>query len=123
MNYNVFAYGFYLLMMIIIIVFVGKFFHTNGRIFILNLFRGNIVSTDVVNNLLLVAYYLFNIGYALVTLRYWEQITSLDMLIADISHNMGTLILILSVTHYVNLTAIYCLSKSTSFLISKPFQS
>ncbi len=123
MNYNLFAYGFYLLMMIVIIVFVGKFFHSNGRVFISNLFRGNVILTDIVNNLLRIAYYLFNIGYALVTLRCWEQITSLSMLIADISENMGLLILILAGTHYVNLIVIYFLSKSTSFLISKPFQS
>jgi hypothetical protein len=114
MNYNVLAYLIYLFLMIIIIVFVGRLFYRNGRIFILALFRGNDTLTDHVNHILLVAYYLFNIGYAFFTLRHWERITNIQLLVSGISGNMGTLVFILAFMHYVNMLLIYYLSRKKS---------
>ena len=124
MNYNIAAYLIYLILTIFIIVYVGKLFYKNGRIFILALFKGDASRTDIVNNMLLIAYYLFNIGYALMTLRHWDKILSIESLIAAISVNMGVLIFILASTHYVNMMLIYYLSRSKSLTItSKSFQS
>ncbi|RYE55182.1 MAG: hypothetical protein EOP48_10745 [Sphingobacteriales bacterium] len=111
MTYNITAYLFYIILMVFIIVIVGKAFHRNGRVFILSLFRNNSELTDTVNNLLLVAYYLFNIGYAFVTLRYWDTILTLPMLVESLAVNMGLLILILATTHYCNMLGIWILSK------------
>jgi len=86
-------------------------FHSNGRVFILKLFKGETEATDTMNNILLIAYYLFNIGYAFLQLKMWEQIVSLPQLIASLSEQIGILILILAVTHYFNMLLIYMLSK------------
>lgn len=118
MNYNIAAYLFYLVMMIFIIVFVGRLFHKNGRIFILSLFEHDSEMTDKVNNILLIAYYLFNIGYAFVTLRHWEKGLNLQTLISSVGENTGILIFILSVTHYFNMGMIYFLSKHKSLFIT-----
>ena len=124
MNYNVAAYVVYLNLMIFIIVWVGRLFYRNGRIFILGLMKGDTATTDHLNNILLVAYYLFNIGYAFVKLRFWQRIDSLGMLVSSISNNMSVLIFILASTHYVNMALIWYLSRSkkSSFTI-KTFQS
>ena len=122
MTYNVGAYIIYLVLMVFIIGYVGRYFYNNGRIFILALLNDNTSLTDYINRLLLVAYYLFNIGYAFIKLRNWQRITSLETLLSSLSMNMGVLILILALTHYVNMGAIYFLSKSNS-LINKSFQS
>ena len=124
MNYNVTTYFIYLFMTIFIIVFVGKYFYKNGRIFILSLMKDDAVTTDHLNNILLVAYYLFNIGYAFVKLRFWQKIESLDMLVSSIANNMSILIFILASTHYMNMILIWYLSRSKkSFLTNKTFQS
>ena len=124
MNYNISAYLIYLALTIFIIVYVGKIFHKNGRIFILALFRHDVAMTDKVNNLLLLAYYLFNIGYAFVTLQHWEKVVNLPALVSSISENMGILIFILAITHYINMGLIYYLSRSASlFVTTKSFQS
>ena len=122
MNYNVGAYTIYLVLMVFIISYVGRYFYSNGRVFILSLLKDNASLTDYINKLLLVAYYLFNIGYAFIKLRNWQKITSLETLLSSLSMNMGVLILILALTHCVNMGAIYFLSKSNS-LINKSFQS
>ena len=124
MNYNITAYFIYLSMTIFIIVFVGKYFYRNGRIFILSLMKDDAVTTDHLNNILLVAYYLFNIGYAFVKLRFWQKIENMDMLISSIANNMSVLIFILASTHYMNMILIWYLSGSKkSFLTNKTFQS
>jgi hypothetical protein len=124
MNYNVSAYILYLTLTVFMIVFVGKLFYRNGRVFILSLMGDDVTSTDHINDILLVAYYLFNIGYAFVKLRLWQKIGNLEMLISSIANNMSVLIFILATTHYVNMAMIWYLSKSKNYsLTNKTFQS
>ena len=122
MNYNVGAYIIYIFLMVFIIGYVGRYFYTNGRIFILSLLNGNAVLTDYINKLLLIAYCLFNIGYAFIKLNQWQKITDLEDMLSSLAMNMGTLIIILAFTHYLNMLAIYFLSKSNS-ITHKTFQS
>ena len=111
MNSNIIAYFIYISLTVYIIFWIGRMFHRNGRVFILQLYKGDVQSTDTINNILLVAYYLFNIGYAFLKLRFWEHVASLAELISSIGYHMGLLILILAVTHYFNMYLIYFLSK------------
>lgn len=117
MNANVVAYIIYLTVTLYIIYWIGKQFHRKGRVFILNLYHGNQPATDAVNNLLLVAYYLFNIGYAFLRIRTWEYLHNYAQLITSLSAQIGTLILVLSVTHYFNMGVIYMLSKKQPFIL------
>jgi hypothetical protein len=124
MNYNIAAYIVFLIMMIFLIGFVGRLFHRNGRVFILALMKDDAVRTDHLNNMLLVAYYLFNIGYTFVKLRFWQKIENMETLISSIAANMSVLIFILASTHYLNMLLIWQLSRSEkSSFINKIFQS
>ena len=118
MNYNIGAYIIYLALMIFIIFYVGKNFYTKGRVFILSLLQGNAELADSINRILLIAYYLFNIGYAFLKIKYWQKVDGLETLFSSLSRNMGVLILILAVTHYLNMLAIYLLSKSKSYFLT-----
>jgi hypothetical protein len=124
MNYNVSAYIVYLIMTIFMIVFVGRLFYRNGHVFILSLMKDDSATTDHLNNILLVAYYLFNIGYAFMKLRFWQKVGNLEMLISSIANNMSVLIFILATTHYMNMLLIWYLSRSKNYsLTNKSFQS
>ena len=118
MNYNIAAYIIFLTLMSFIIVYVGKYFYSNGRVFIISLFNGNVSLADHINKLLLLAYYLFNIGYSFMKLRQWQKISNLEMLFSSLASNLGVLIFILAITHYFNMLVIYRLSKSNSKSIS-----
>lgn len=124
MTYNILAYIIYLAMMVFIIVYVGKRFFTHGRIFIHSFFPANPSLADQLNKTLLIAYYLFNIGYAFIQLKYWEKVNTIQILFSTIAIKMATLIMILAITHYFNMTVIYILSKSKIFSIThKHFHS
>lgn len=111
MNLNIISYIIYGVFTIYIIYVVGKLFHQNGRVFIVRLFNGNESSADTTNNLLLLAYYLFNIGYTAIQLNFWQKVTTVSQLISSVSAKAGVLIMILAITHYLNLCLIYFLSK------------
>ncbi|MEO7767108.1 MAG: hypothetical protein ABIS01_06770 [Ferruginibacter sp.] len=111
MNYNITSYLIYGCITFYIVYYVGKLFHRNGRIFILRLFNQNESLTDTTNNILLMAYYLFNIGYSIMQFSFWEKVSRIDTMIGSISMKTGTLVMILAVTHYFNITLIYFLSK------------
>ncbi|MGZ3837576.1 MAG: hypothetical protein ACXVMS_08075 [Flavisolibacter sp.] len=118
MSYNISAYMIYLALMVFIIVYVGRYFYTNGRIFILSLLNHDIKLADQINKLLLLAYYLFNIGYAFTTVRHWQKVSNMETLFSSLATNMGKLILILAFTHYLNMLTIYYLSKSKPYTIT-----
>jgi hypothetical protein len=122
MNLNISAYIVFTALMVFIIVYVGRYFYTNGRVFIVSLLNGNVSLADSINRLLLVGYYLLNIGYAFLKLKDWKKISTLEMWLSSLALNMGTLILILAFLHYVNMLAIYYISKSNS-ITHKSFQS
>lgn len=118
MNYNVCAYIAFLTLMIFIIVYAGRYFYSNGRIFIISLFNGNVVLADGLNKLLLIGYYLLNIGYSFIKLKQWQKISSLEMLFSSLASNIGVLVFILAIIHYFNMGVIYLLSKSKSISIT-----
>lgn len=111
MNSNIIAYIIYIVFTLYIIYWLGRQFHRNGRVFILQLYQDDKDATDTINNILLVAYYLFNIGYAFLKLKAWEKVLSTAQLISSLSYHLGILILILALTHYFNMLIIYFLSK------------
>lgn len=117
MNYNLIAYIAYISITLYIIIWVGRMFHSNGRVFILKLSQGEVDICDRVNNILLIAYYLFNIGYAFLQLKMWGTIDILPQFIASLSQKIGLLILILAITHYCNMLLIYILSKKHFFTL------
>ena len=124
MNLNILAYIIFLTLIVFIIVYVGKYFYAKGRIFIVALFQGNVTLADYINKLLLIAYYLFNIGYSFLKLKQWQNISSMETLFSSVAANTGVLIIILALVHYLNMLIIYLLSKSKSISIThKSFQS
>ena len=103
MNFNVIGYSIYIAMIIYITFFIGKKFHSNGRVFLHEILIDHSIC-EAVNNILLVAYYLLNIGNAIIMIKTWPQIESTSVLIEVMSMNLGQVILLLAGIHYVNIT-------------------
>jgi hypothetical protein len=100
------AYIIYLFLTYIITVHVGLRFFRHGRVFILRLFHGDEKLTDFVNRVLLVGYYLLNLGYAAWTIQGWRPADSLPDLMAGIGIRTGRILLTLAVMHYGNMAVI-----------------
>lgn len=103
---NTIAYILYFLITYFITVHTGLSFYRNGRVYILNLLEGNEVLTDYVNKLLLIGYYLLNLGYVALTMSEWERIDMLRDMITVIASKTGTIMLLLAYIHFVNMAVI-----------------
>lgn len=114
---NTLAYILYLLLTYIITFRVGLIFFRNGRVYIFRLFGGDEALTDAVNRLLLIGYYLLNAGYAAVMISNWETLHTPEEVLVTVLSMTGKIMLCLAVIHFINMAAIYLLSKRKQFLV------
>ncbi len=108
---NVLAYIIYILLTYLITVHVGWRFYTNGRVYILNLLQGDEAFTDFINRLLLVGYYLLNLGYAALMISLWDTIHTWLQLLESLFFMTGRILLTLAIINYINMSVILWLSQ------------
>ncbi len=100
---TILAYIAYLLISIGLTVWVARTLHKNGRIFLVEAFRGNEALADSVNHLLVVGFYLVNIGYVALALQFGDKPHTLENAIEYLSTKIGLVLLVLGVMHFLNL--------------------
>ncbi len=110
MNLNIIAYIIYITLTYFVTVKVGLICYRNG-IYYLEQELEDTSLAQIINKLLLVGYYLLNLGYASIMIFGWEEINSVLDLINSISKKTGSIILLLGCLHCINMTAIYLLRK------------
>ena len=99
----VWTYLIYLALSIGITVGVARTLHKNGRLFLVDAFHGNELLADSVNHLLVVGFYLINIGYVTLRLKYGIKPSNLPESIEFLSTKVGLVLLVLGVMHFLNL--------------------
>ncbi|HAO46622.1 MAG TPA: hypothetical protein PLZ45_02280 [Ferruginibacter sp.] len=114
MNYIIITYSLYLIITIALTVWVARTLFKNGKIFLVDIFHGNKELADSVNNLLLVGFYLINIGYAVYTLQVTNSISNVQEVIERLSLKIGLIILILGGMHFFNLYIFFTLRKKAT---------
>jgi hypothetical protein len=103
MNYFILTYAFYLTISIALTIWVAKVLFKNGRIFLVDIFHGNALLADSVNRLLVVGFYLINIGYMSLVLKEVDAIPNIQVVVEVLSRKLGCIILILGAMHFLNL--------------------
>jgi hypothetical protein len=99
----------YLTFSILITVLVGETLHKHGRLFLIDIFAGNISTADAVNHLLLVGYYLTNIALVSLGIRYGGKADTLQSFVELLSYKVGWVLLILGLMHYFNLIVLFAI--------------
>jgi len=97
------CYFAYLLISIALTVWVARTLHKNGRIFLVDAFHGNTDLADSVNHLLVVGFYLINVGYIALALKTQAQLNTLREVIEMESVKIGVVLLILGAMHFFNI--------------------
>ncbi len=101
--YIVGCYVSYLLISLAVTIWVARTLHKNGRVFLVDAFHGNTELADSVNHLLVVGFYLINIGYVTLALKTTENLGTLRSAIELVSDKMGVVLLVLGGMHFFNL--------------------
>ncbi len=111
MNNILVVYTIYLLCTITLTIWVARTLFKNGEIFLIDIFHGNKPLADAVNNLLLVGFYLVNIGYVVYALKTTELAANAREIIEVLSVKIGFIILMLGGMHFFNMYVFFRLRK------------
>ena len=103
MNIVVSTYLVYLAISIALTVWVAHTLHKNGRIFLVDVFHGNEALADSVNHLLVVGFYLINLGYISMALKLGYVINTAQEGIEALSVKIGMVLIVLGGMHFFNL--------------------
>ncbi len=101
--YVITCYLSYLAISIGLTVWVARTLHKSGRVFLVDAFHGNTELADSVNHLLVVGFYLINVGYIAVALKTTEALTTSREVIELESGKVGVVLLILGAMHFFNI--------------------
>lgn len=102
MSWTVGAYVAYLVIAVPITVWVASTLSHNGRVFLADVFDSKPDLADAVNQLLVVGFYLLNLGFVMLYLRAGGQVADLTGLFETLSVKIGIVMLVLGVIHFVN---------------------
>lgn len=102
MDAMIVTYAIYLLLSVMVTVWVARTLHDNGRAFLIDAFRGREDLADSVNHLLVVGFYLINLGFIALFMRGHGIETWVESMEA-IAAKMGVVLLVLGAMHFFNL--------------------
>jgi hypothetical protein len=108
MDLTVVAYVVYLLISVALTVWVARTLSRSGQVFLADVLHGNEKLADAVNHLLVVGFYLVNLGFVSLYLKAAEQVSSYRVMVEALSVKLGVVLLVLGALHLVN---VYVLSR------------
>jgi hypothetical protein len=97
------AYAVYVAVSLAITTWVGRTLSRNGRVFLVENFEGREALADSVNHLLLVGFYLVNVGFVTLALKYGTKPTDAVEAVEFLSTKIGLAVVVLGVMHFFNM--------------------
>ncbi|HLK47308.1 MAG TPA: hypothetical protein VKT49_04185 [Bryobacteraceae bacterium] len=101
--YIIVCYAAYLAISLAATIWVAQTLHHNGRAFLVDAFHGNRELAESVNHLLVVGFYLINIGYVTLALHTTEQVNTARSAIELVCDKIGVVLIVLGLMHFFNL--------------------
>jgi len=102
-TFIVVSYIVYLFISVTLTIWVARTLHKRGAIFLIDAFQGNEELAASVNHLLVVGFYLINIGFVCLALRSSDAILTTRASIEMVSQKLGWVMMILGGMHFFNL--------------------
>ena len=96
----------YLVISIALTVWVARTLSKNGIVFLIECFGHDEVLARSTNHLLVVGFYLVNLGWILLTLRYGAEPQSVAGAIKFLASKIGLVVVVLGAMHFFNMNAI-----------------
>jgi len=97
------CYSFYIALSLGVTIWVANTLQRNGRRFLIDAFHGDQELADSVNRLLVVGFYLINIGYITLALHSYEHVPTARAAIELVADKFGVVLVVLGAMHFLNL--------------------
>jgi hypothetical protein len=102
MDWTVGTYVVYLIVAVPLTIWVASTLSLNGRVFLADVFTGNEGLATAVNKLLVVGFYLLNLGFVSLYLRIGTPVLDLRGLFEELSVKIGVVTITLGLVHFLN---------------------
>jgi hypothetical protein len=100
------AYALYLAITIALTVWVAHTLSTNGEVFLIDCFGHDAVLARSTNHLLVVGFYLMNLGFIFLALQFGRPPATLPDTVLFLSSKVGLAVVVLGAMHFFNMHAI-----------------
>lgn len=100
------VYALYLAITIALTIWVARTLSRNGIVFLMQCFGQNETLTNSTNHLLVVGFYLINLGFITLTLSLGNEPTTVPEAIRFLSSKVGLAVIVLGAMHFFNMGAI-----------------
>jgi hypothetical protein len=118
--YILVCYVTYLAISLAVTIWVARTLHHNGRSFLVDAFQGNQELADSVNHLLVVGFYLINIGYVALAMRTADTVPTVRSAIELVCDKLGVVLIVLACTFSISMCSIGC-ERGDSRTCDRPF--
>lgn len=115
MNDTFVAYLIYLAVAVPLVVYVARTLSRHGDVFLREVFHGNDALARAVNHLLVVGFYLLNLGYVSLFLRTDESVHGGEEVLELVSRKVGVVAIVLGVVHLANVWTFNALRRNAVF--------
>jgi hypothetical protein len=102
-DYAVLTYVLYATITVPITLYVARTLYRNGKHFLVDVFAGNASLADAVNHLLVVGFYLINLGFVSFFLTTDRKVDSPRAAIELLSTKVGTVAIVIGLMHFLNI--------------------
>lgn len=123
MNTIVITYLTYLAISIVLTIWVAQTLFKNGRVFLVDVFQGNEALADSVNHLLVVGFYLINLGYVSLALKLGYDLETAREGIEALSWKVGMVLIVLGGMHFFNLFVFTRIRRHSELPTDEPAES
>jgi hypothetical protein len=103
MDLVVYTYGSYVAISVGMTIWVARTLSKSGDLFLVDVFGGNKELAAAVNHLLVVGFYLVNLGFVSLALKLGYDVHSVRESIEALSGKVGIVLLVLGLMHFFNM--------------------
>ena len=104
----------YLAISIALTIWVARTLHHSGQVFLVEAFQGNEELASSVNRLLVVGFYLINVGYIAFALKTGAALSTVRQIIELESTKIGVVLLMLGIVHFLNILVLAKMRSGTT---------
>lgn len=113
------VYAAYAAIAVTLTILLARVLFRNGAVFLEDVFKDKPKMADAVNRLLVVGFYLFNLGYAALILKASGAATPVEA-IEVLAWKLGALLVSLGVMHFFNLYLFYRIRRRSQLTLLPP---
>jgi len=114
MNEQIVVYIVYVVVSVALTIWVARTLYKNGRVFLIEAFKGSEERADAVNHLLVVGFYLVNLGFVFLFLKSGSRPLDAVDGIEYCATKLGFVMLILGAMHFFNIAVFERMRKGNS---------